>query len=182
MCTRRISVHKIWGKISVWAIFCLFPPTLQRDVFAPCLLFTYFLSILFNSLVTLLARCMINIRSDIPTHIDSGLSIIQFSSSLSPPFILKTPFPQNVRKGLGLGDSVRIDGKGSLVDFSNFRKGSRGLLTVRLVRYYTIVTRVKIALSVISQTFGFSSNTISQTSKNIRNSSRSIFPRLSSPI
>lgn len=85
---------------------------------------------------------MINIRNDIPTHIDSGLSVIQFPSSLSPPFILETPFPENVRKGLELGDSVRIDEKGSLVDFSNFRKGSRGLLTVRLVRYYITVTGV----------------------------------------
>lgn len=64
---------------------------------------------------------------------NNRLSIIRFPipGPLSSPARDTRPFPENVRKGLGLGDSVRIDRKGfPLLDFSNFRKGSRVLVTV----------------------------------------------------
>lgn len=67
-------------------------------------------------------RSKIEIWSEISKPVDS-LSQSSFHLPYLSPFSIRgTPFPENVRKGLGLGDSVRIDRKGSLLDFSNFRK------------------------------------------------------------
>lgn len=147
VCNER-GAHEIWGKISVWGLsfFYILHILWYKTKSSASLFFFYSFSCsIFRSAYRSKIEWKIEIWREISKPVDS-LSLIQFPSSLSLPFSIRgTPFPENVRKGLGLGDSVRIDRKGSLLDFSNFRKrimfvnrSIGSLLTVPCVYIYIV--------------------------------------------
>ena len=170
VCNER-GVHEIWGKISVWGLFFFFTFLIFRDIKRNLLRVSFFYYS-FSCSIYSSYRSKIEIWSEISKPVDS-LSQSSFHLPYLSPFSIRgTPFPENVRKGLGLGDSVRIDRKGSLLDFSNFRK--RIMFVNRSID--SLLTRtLRVYIYIYIYFFGYFTNNETR-SGNTWNSSRSIFP------